>query len=337
MEVKYQQFLNQALDVLPSRKREIVERRFGISTGKMETLQSIGNDFGITRERVRQIINDSLNHIRETKMNELVAPLQYLSDYLKQRGHLKREDILLQETGGDKFQNYVYFFLNLGEDFQRYKEDEDLYTVWTIKEEAVFQAKTIIKTIVRHLDKKRQTLPLEEVKKTIDIKIHTQALYSYIEASKHIEQSPEGLFGLVHWPEINPRSIRDKAYVVLKKKGEPMHFREIALEINKIFDSGKSVAPESVHNELIRSPHFVLIGRGIYALTEWGYQPGTVKDVIVKILEKEQPLSREEIVQKVLQQRKVKENTIFLNLQDKDLFVRDELGRYLLREKSYSQ
>lgn len=336
MEIKYQQFLNQIIDGLPSKKKEILERRFGIATGKRETLQSIGNDFGITRERVRQIINDSLNYIRETKIREAQPPIKYLSDYLKQRGYLKREDILLQETGGDQFQNHVYFFLNLGEDFQRYKEDEDIYTVWTIKEEAVYQAKTIIKTIVEHLDKTRQVLPLEQVRKTVDIRIKTDALYSYIEAAKHIEQSPDGLFGLIHWPEINPRSIKDKAYLVLKRAGEPMHFREIALEINKNFVFGKPVAPESVHNELIRSPQFVLIGRGIYALTEWGYQPGTVKDVIVKILEKEQPLSKEEIVQKVLQQRRVRENTIFLNLQDKDLFVRDELGRYLLREKSYT-
>jgi hypothetical protein len=72
----------------------------------------------------------------------------------------------------------------------------------------------------------------------------------------------------------------------------------------------------------------VLVGRGLYALSEWGYMSGIVKDVIRKILEKHGPLTKEEIVQKVLNERYVKENTILVNLQNPKHFRKDKEGKY---------
>lgn len=90
----------------------------------------------------------------------------------------------------------------------------------------------------------------------------------------------------------------------------------------------KKAHTATTHNELIKDDRFVLVGRGLYALSEWGYMTGVVKDVIAEILEKEGPLTKEEVVEKVLRERYVKNNTIVVNLQDSDLFDRDEEGRY---------
>ena len=122
--------------------------------------------------------------------------------------------------------------------------------------------------------------------------------------------------------------------MVLKRENKPLHFTEIAELIGKLPSVQRKILPESVHNELIRNNRFVLVGRGIYALTEWGYEPGTVKDIIKDILKKsKKALSREEIVKKVLEQREVKESTVVLNLQDKKLFKKDSKGRYSLLKK----
>jgi hypothetical protein len=67
-------------------------------------------------------------------------------------------------------------------------------------------------------------------------------------------------------------------------------------------------------------------------LREWGYITGVVKDVIKKVLLKEGPLSREEIIDKVMKERYVKPNTILVNLQDSEIFGKDLKGRYFLRE-----
>jgi len=88
---------------------------------------------------------------------------------------------------------------------------------------------------------------------------------------------------------------------------------------------------QAIHNELIKDPRFVLIGRGIYALSSWGYKKGTISDTIKSILEKsETPLTREEIVKQVLKVRKVKETTILLNLQNKALFKKIGKNSYTL-------
>jgi len=73
------------------------------------------------------------------------------------------------------------------------------------------------------------------------------------------------------------------------------------------------------------------VGRGLYALSEWGYQPGTVSEIISQVLKQEGPLTKEEIAKKVLAKRLVKENTILINLQNRKLFERDNTGRYLVR------
>ena len=100
--------------------------------------------------------------------------------------------------------------------------------------------------------------------------------------------------------------------------------------IDKLFGHSAHVA--TTHNELIKDARFVLVGRGLYALTEWGYTAGVVKDVLREILAKEGPLTREEIIDKVRKERYVKDNTIVVNLQDANLFKRLANGAYTLAE-----
>ncbi len=107
-----------------------------------------------------------------------------------------------------------------------------------------------------------------------------------------------------------------------------MHFKEVAESIKNLFDKKAHVA--TTHNELIKDKRFVLVGRGLYALSEWGYLNGVVKDVIAKVLEKHGPLTKDEIVDKVLKERYVKENTIMVNLQNAKHFKKDKQGKYSL-------
>ena len=113
-----------------------------------------------------------------------------------------------------------------------------------------------------------------------------------------------------------------------------MHFSNVASLIEKLpFDFQNKTHTATVHNELIKDERFVLVGRGLYALKEWGYEPGVVKDIILKTLrDSKESLSKKEILDKVSEQRFVKENTIALNLQDRDYFVRDSQGRYTIKE-----
>jgi DNA-directed RNA polymerase delta subunit len=108
-----------------------------------------------------------------------------------------------------------------------------------------------------------------------------------------------------------------------------MHFNEIAKAIKGSEFKRKDVTTQAIHNELIKDGRFVLIGRGIYALKEWGYEKGTVADIITEVLKKAgEPLHRDEIVKRVLKSRQVKETTILLNLQGKQQFKRVAKATY---------
>lgn len=142
-----------------------------------------------------------------------------------------------------------------------------------------------------------------------------------------------GVWGLIKWPSVNPKNIRDKIFVILENKKEPMHFSEIAEEIKNSDFNRKDVTTQAIHNELIKDKRFVLIGRGIYALDNWGYKQGTVSDIITYVLkEAGEPLYRDEIVKRVLERRKVKETTVLLNLQSKKQFKRVAKATYALDE-----
>ena len=331
MDLKQTTFNNLFTGLTPKRK-EILERRFGIKGQEGETLQSIGDDLGITRERVRQLINDSLNLIREQRTRELALPLHYLEDYFQKHGGLKREEKIYQEIAPDKFRGYIAFLLAVGPDFNRFNEDEDYYSFWADGEEPIVHAQKTITITIRKLEKVKEPTSLGELMSLTGQEFGEPVFTSYIEISKHISASPEGNFGLMTWPEINPKGVRDRAYIVLKREGKPLHFVEITNRINNLNYDDKRVLSESVHNELIRSPLFVLVGRGLYALQEWGYEPGTVKDVIIKVLkEAKRPMTKEEIMQEVLFRRQVKPNTILLNLQDRNLFARIDSGKIWLQ------
>ena len=122
--------------------------------------------------------------------------------------------------------------------------------------------------------------------------------------------------------------MNDRVGLILKKVGKPMHFEDIAKHISKIFK--KKAYPPTVHNELILNDEYVLVGRGIYALAEWGFKEGVVSSVIAEVLKKaNRPLTRNEVVEGVLKQRIVKKNTIHLALTDKEKFLKTRDGKYI--------
>lgn len=174
---------------------------------------------------------------------------------------------------------------------------------------------------------KKAPVSLEELDNQLNYE-HPNYIRAVASISKQLS-SLDDQWGLTKWPTVNPKNIRDKIYVILQNKKEPMHFNDIAEAISASSFRKKDVTLQAIHNELIKDPRFVLIGRGIYALRDWGYKKGTVSQIITSILEESKtPLTREEIVKNVLKVRKVKETTVLLNLQNKKLYQRVDKNMY---------
>lgn len=323
---------------LSKKTKNIFDRRFGVRSGQAETLESIGKKLGITRERVRQIEEAGFNFVKKNNKDSLENIFKEFNAYFANKGGFKREEIALQNLGGDKNKPYVLFLLNLGWDtFSRVCGKKDYHYFWLASPSSVSEVKEKLGLLVKDIDAQKKLLSKNELLATFASKynLNDEALSSYLEISKKIQQNKEGKLGLVSWPEIKPKGVRDKAFLVFKREQKPLHFRNIAQLIDTLGydESDKKAHPQTVHNELIKDARFVLVGRGTYALAEWGYFPGTIKDVIAKVLkEKEQALPKEDVVKEVLAQRLVAKNTVLINLNNKKYFNRDQEGKYTIRE-----
>lgn len=317
MKKDYSKIIIDFLRVLPDKQREIISRRFGLNGAKRETLENIGKSLGITRERVRQIEVDAFSRLKP-QIEKQKKVFELIESYLKKSGGVRKEEIIFSDLATDK--NQIFFLLSLLEDAKRFGETEGFYPFWVQGKESFSFAKKSIDTVYEKIKKIGKPMKLEELSSLISI--NQNILGSFLEISKKVLRNSEGLYGLKEWPEINPKRIKDKAYIVFKKEKKPLHFTEVAGLI-------PASLSQTVHNELIKDARFVLVGRGIYALNEWGYEKGVVKDVIKNILENnKKSLTKEEIIQKVQEKRLVKENTILLNLSNRKYFLKDSGGFY---------
>ena len=332
------------LSVLKERDREILSHRFGLDGVEVETLESIGKRHNLTRERVRQIEKDSIVQIKKAKNKQLDAALQLIFDSIVEHGNIVSEEYLIQtllyNKPDIKDQQAVKFLLAMGEQFKFYRQDSQYNDSWYVVGFDVAKLNEVIANFVEILKSAGKVISQDELnakfKETEFYKRHNyelsdKVLKSYLNIARVIQTNPFGEIGLKDWNEIKPRDVGDKAYLVLKHHGRPEHYSVITNLINDHHFDDRKAYQETVHNELIKDDRFVLIGRGIYALSEWGYKKGVVADVIREVLsEHSKPLTRDEIISEVMKKRQVKRNTILVGLSNKKYFQKVGRDRYAL-------
>jgi len=331
--------IDNALDIIEQdREREIISRRFGLVSGQRQTLEQIGDMLSITRERVRQLEKAVLIRLRIASEDGTIAGLaaaeKLIIRNLTELGRIARTTDLAEKIYGSPTTAEDRFGLNfIGEissSLATVDENDRYYSAIGIAEygdSSKYRKK--VDEIVSVIKNNKAPMTLEELDDALDYE-HPSHIRAVASISKSLA-TLNGLWGLAKWPTVNPKNIRDKIYVVLEGKKEPMHFSDIAETIKQSNFRRKNVTVQAIHNELIKDPRFVLIGRGIYALDSWGYMRGTVSEIIQQILAKaDKPLTREEIVKQVLRSRKVKETTVLLNLQNKERFKKVGKNTYTL-------
>lgn len=315
------------------REREIIARRFGLFDRK-ETLEQVGELLGITRERVRQLekaIMIRLKMAAESNLPQIPELEKQFIRHLHDLGRVaKVNDLSAIVTKNDTELDraHVAFVaalsprLTLVEENDRYHQGVGLSEFHDAE-----KIKKNVDEIIKAIKESGEPVTVEALhaKLSHDHPTHVKALASLSKQLANLK----GKWGLTQWPSVNPKNIRDKIFVILLENGKPLHFNEIAKAIKSSDFRRKDVTTQAIHNELIKDSRFVLIGRGIYALKDWGYSKGTVADIITDVLKKEGgPLHRDEIVKRVLKHRQVKETTILLNLQGKKQFKRTAKATY---------
>lgn len=333
---KPKQVSKKLLSALSDRSKDIIESRYGLGgSNERMTLEAIGNLYGITRERVRQIENHSIAVIRKSKQytDEKIV-FDELEQLIHALGGIVVEQDLLDHISKDfNIQNSINFILVIGHPFKKIKEDDDFKHRWYVNESLSERVHESLKKVYENL-KDEDLMPetemikafMDHVKDLAEKFKDEEMIRRWLSISKKIGKNPLGEWGKTSSPNISTKGMRDYAFLVIRKHGSPIHFKEVAKIIGEVFKKKAHIA--TCHNELIKDPRFVLVGRGLYALSEWGYMSGVVKDVIKKIIIKHGPLTKDEIVDKVMKERYVKENTIAVNLQNPKYFKKDKNGKY---------
>ncbi len=331
---------------LNDRAQRIISIRYGLK-GEPSSLSAIGRKMGITRERVRQIEADSFSKLKEFPKSEKYKLLiKNAIKVIEKKGgfcekSVLKESLIKEPTSIER--NQLIFLLNSSSELHFKKGTLSLKGFW-YKEKA-FKIDNIIaihKNLVDFFKKEKEIVDFNMIWKYIqgtswgsffEIPEGKERLKMILSLSKIIQNNLLNEWGLSNWRSIAERGSREKAHLVLKKYEKPLHFREITEHINFHW-SHKRALPQTVHNELIKDERFVLVGRGIYGLSEWGLSGGTVRDLIVNFFkEKKEPHKKELIIKYVLKRKKVKETTVLVNLANQRYFNKDEAGRYFIKEK----
>ncbi len=309
-----EKILEKILSKISEKEREIISLRFGFGNQKEKSLEEIGKKYKISRERVRQIIEKVIEKAKKFFDPKILDPL---FEEINSKGGAKLEEEIKSEKGKE-----VIFLLYLDSRFERVKKTKTHFSFWVTNKNAKEKVKNILSQLEKIFEKEKKPLTLKEIGEIFKEK--EEVLREYLKISRLIGER-EGVFGLKKWPEISPKTAKEKAYLILKKLQKPLHFRELA-KLCKIKEE------RTLHNALIKNEEFVLVGRGIYGLKEWGYYEGTTKEVLIRILkEKGKALSKEEILEEIKKHKLVKPSTVFALLYSKE-FKKNSEGKYTVEE-----
>lgn len=306
------------------RTKEIVWARFGLSGKRQKTLEAIGHEYGITRERVRQILGTAFSAVRQKRDEErFVGISDRIVSVIEEHGGIMTVPALYAEiTGGSKKESGALSFFLQGfrsavKELKETSRRERAYATASFSEGDWRELHSTAEKVLSEAGRVLGEREFYASAKKAGVVVGERRFFDLLSVSSRIMRNPFGYWGFADSDEISPRGTREKARLVLTMNGSPMHFKEIAERIDEagLQKKGRTTHPQTVHNELIKDSHFVLVGRGLYALSDWGYKKGTVRQVIADVLrEHGGSMSRDEIVSAVSKARKVKRSTIVINL-----------------------
>ncbi|MBT3865107.1 hypothetical protein HOE67_02385 [Candidatus Peregrinibacteria bacterium] len=332
--------------LLSEKEKTVIVKRFNLDSTRKHTLEEIGKDFSVTRERIRQIEKNALAKMKRNVFNTALTHVHAFSDViLDECGGVSKEDLLVEKLleasavadNSNVDVNAVRLALSLHDDLERVGNTIDFYPYIKSKGISDYSLRNAASKTVNQLHKYGDIKPISRLERDLsatlkEFKLNGKLFKSLMGIDKRLKVVDMDKVGLYEWRHIHPRTLRDKIFFILRTEKKPMHFVEIAERISSRNFDNRKVNVQAVHNELIRHKQFVLIGRGIYALGEWGYEKGTVADVVIKILQEKKELSQDQIISEVLKQRKVKEITIVLALKNNARFERVGRKQYKLKK-----
>ncbi len=330
---------------LSEKEQIIIQKRIWMFW-KIESLQEIWLWFNppVTRERVRQLETSWIKKLKKNPKSELFNLIQNKAiNLLKIHWWIlireKLISVIIKELNLQTDVNtwMLDVLIQSGSEILKSKQTQWCKIYFYFNSFPSHLIDSIHKEAVKVLKRKKDIMERMELYEVIrnkfewKVKLKTSLIDSILDINLDIVKWEENYIWLSAWKILNPKTFKEKVMFIFKKEWVPMHFIDVSNKIS--FYLWETVKINTVHNELIKNPAFVLIWRGIYALKEWWFKPWSVKDVIVWVLKKSKtPMTGEEIAKSVMKVREVKKTTIYMNLQDRSVIERVWRNRFQLKK-----
>jgi len=325
--------IDNLLVLLTEKEKNVIVKRFNLDGSGRYTLDSIGKAYGITRERVRQIEKNALGKMSRNVSNVGFSAIHnFMGEILDDNaGYTTEENLyneLISSIPDDSVVNaeHLHLAFVLNENVKCVGNTVNFFPYIRRSNISDSVLKNVSSNLIKELNSRKAVTEISEVSNIVSaFKISgsvSKVVKSLVKIDKRIALIEDSSIALMSWRHVRPRTLRDKILYVLRNVSLPMHFRDISAKISSLNFDDRKINVQAVHNELIRCDSFILIGRGIYALADWGYQKGTVADVIVDLFKDVSEMSRDDIVEKVLAVRHVKKITVILALKNGKRFER---------------
>jgi len=279
--------------------RERVRQIEAASIKKIKKLENLENYIATLKQTVRHLMEEHGGLVRR----------DYLLDILTVMALELNNDNDVSDADYEKnrasYRNHFNFLISklMGDDLELVNDHDRFTPAFKLKTEEVNHLEELASDLLNKVDSLKKTLTTEELlellkqletynkhqeklvnQQSTDISRvfksqvfpdkaaiinSNKVLYSLMQAIKNLEQNKYGEWGLADWQEINPKTVNDKIYLILKHEGKPLHFTEIANKINEMKFDRKNANAATVHNELILDDRYNLVSRGTYGLKEW--------------------------------------------------------------------
>lgn len=323
----------------------VLVARFGLGESSKQSLSKIGGELGVTRERVRQIEANALKQLKKTSKDEDFKQIvEGAIEVIAENGGVCEGSLIgeLMLSGLSEIEeNQLIFILNCSSKLVFNKSTLKNNSFWSlkkgVKKNDIFETNDYIFNQLNEIEKSiklkgiKGILADSKFSRLFEDETGDKKLEMFLFIDKRLKRNLLGEWGIKNWRSVSERGNKEKAYLVLKKKNKPLHFRHITDHINIYWKNKKSL-PQTVHNELIKDERFVLVGRGTYGLSEWGLKGGTVREIIVSLFkEKQDHLHPDEIIDYVFSHKEVKRTTILVNLANQNYFIKNSEGKYFLK------
>lgn len=289
------EFVEYMLSLLSSeRDREILSRRWGFWDGEKTTLEELGANFALTRERVRQIqakaeltvrgiyqIDSVQDWFIKTRQKQIEA---YLAE---NHGAAKLEEVLPDdESENDLALKFISTVFGI--------HPACAATSFPTSGKLEFASQELISKFLTIEENLKQILiskgkPADFAKAYSDLQrydpsVEREFAKRVIELSEVVGFDSAGHVCLRSWDCFNPQYITEMAAKALLEIGQPAHYTHIVDKMNVLFPTRAPFNLHSVHGRIIQADSkFVCVRPGVYALKNWGLaRPPFIKDFLVQ-------------------------------------------------------